>query len=287
MVRKASSSKQAYLLPLPRFMHRHSLARRSWGTVCICWTVQYKELGIKTMGNMLTIHKLTKEPTLSTATHVKPPTVKLSQLNSEMTLQQFQKFRINWDMFTKMINISTVQTKIPLYSCANEVIQNSIINTYPEFFNMNPNKLLDMLEVLVMQKSNPMVHQISFSSIVQSDNGPIKNYLVQLRSGAQDCNFICPNWNHDLSSIYIKDQAICGIANDLLLVDILAKAGSLKTLEQNISHAKAFEITMWDLDKISYVSDVAGLWMLAYHWQKWAQSIAWSTATHRREKTMM
>ena len=77
-----------------------------------------KELGIKTMGDVLTILKLTKKPPVSLASHVKPPAAKLSQLNSEMTQQQFQKFRIDWDM-------------------------------YPEFFNTNPNKLLDMLEVLV------------------------------------------------------------------------------------------------------------------------------------------
>ena len=79
-----------------------------------------------------------------------------------------------------MTNLSTVQTNIQLYNCTDKVVQNSIINTYPEFFNMNPNKLLDMLEVLVMQKSNPMVHHILFSSTVQSDNESIQNYMVQL-----------------------------------------------------------------------------------------------------------
>ena len=36
-----------------------------------------KELGIKTMGDVLTILKLTKEPLVSPASHMKPPTVKL------------------------------------------------------------------------------------------------------------------------------------------------------------------------------------------------------------------
>ena len=101
-----------------------------------------------------------------------------------------------------------------------------------------------MLEVLVMQESNPMVYWISFSSIAQSDNKTIQNYVVQLQSGAQDCDFICPNCHDDLSHIYIKDQFIQDIANDALQVDMLAKAGSLKTLEQNISHAEAFEMAM-------------------------------------------
>ena len=52
-----------------------------------------KELGIKTMGDMLTILKLTKDPPppppVSIACHVKPLTPKPPKLNSEMIPQQF------------------------------------------------------------------------------------------------------------------------------------------------------------------------------------------------------
>ena len=41
--------------------------------------------------------------------------------------------------------------------------------------------------------------------------------------------------------MYIKDQLIKGVASDALRADLLVKAGLLKTLEQNISHAEAFE----------------------------------------------
>ena len=77
-----------------------------------------------------------------------------------------------------------------------------------------------------------------------------------------------------------------GIANDALQVDMLAKAGSLKTLEQNISHAEAFEMAMRDQNEISSVSDMAGLRMSAYRQQRRAQDMARSTATHRHERTM-
>ena len=92
----------------------------------------------------------------------------------------------------------------------------------------------------------------------------IKNYLVQLRSGARDWDFICPNCNHDLSHVYIKDQFTRKRANNALQADMLAKAGSLKTLEQNLSHAEAFEMAMQNQDKISCASDIAGLQMSAY-----------------------
>ena len=129
-----------------------------------------KELGIKTMGDVLAILKLTKEPLVSPASNMKPLTVKLPQLVSETVTQQFRKFRIDWDVFTRITNLPTAQTNVLLYNCADEAVQDSIINTYPDFFNTSPNKLLHMLEVLVTRKSNPMVHQISYSSIAQSDN---------------------------------------------------------------------------------------------------------------------
>ena len=171
-----------------------------------------KELGIKNMGEVLIILKLAKENPASPTTHVKP-TAKPPQLNSGMTPQQFRKFKIDWDVFTKMTNLSDTQMNVQLYNCAEETVQNSIINTYPEFFNADPNKLLDMLEVLVTMKSNPIVHRISFSSIAQGDGEPVSDYLIRLKSGARDCNFICPNCDHDLSGIYVKDQFIRGIAS--------------------------------------------------------------------------
>ena len=133
-----------------------------------------KKLGIKTMGDMLTILKLTKEHLVSPATYMKPPTIKLPQLVSEMTTQQSRKFRIDWYVFTRITNLPTAQTNIQLYNCADEAIQNSIINTYPDVSNISPNKLTDMLEVLVMRKSNPMVHRISFSSIAQAIMRPFR-----------------------------------------------------------------------------------------------------------------
>ena len=51
-----------------------------------------KELGIKTMGDVLSILKLTKEPLVSPASYIKPPTAKLPQFSLEMTTQQYWKF---------------------------------------------------------------------------------------------------------------------------------------------------------------------------------------------------
>ena len=122
-----------------------------------------------------------------------------------------------------------------------------------------------MIEALVTQKSNPMVHQITFTSMSQHKDEPIQQYLVHLRAIVTDCNFPCPCCEHDLSDIYIKDQFIRGIANNALRTDLQAKAGVLKSLNQNICHAEAFESALQDQTAMTDTSDTATIWMSTYH----------------------
>ena len=68
--------------------------------------------------------------------------------------------------------------------------------------------------------------------------------MIHLRSEVRDFNFMCPNCDHDLSNVYIKNRFIWGIANDMLQVDMLAKAGSLNILEQNANSAEALEMAI-------------------------------------------
>ena len=94
-----------------------------------------KELGIAKMREALVILKSTKEqPAPSDNQFAKAHAVKLPQLHLEMTLQQFRKFIIDWDVLKNMTNMPLTQANIQLYNCADEEIHNSIINSYPRFF---------------------------------------------------------------------------------------------------------------------------------------------------------
>ena len=69
----------------------------------------HSELGIQTLGEMLAKLNFFKEPPASPpplTNYEKIPIVKIPQLHLEMTAQQFQKFKIDWDIFTKMTNFS-------------------------------------------------------------------------------------------------------------------------------------------------------------------------------------
>ena len=102
----------------------------------------------------------------------------------------------------------------------------------------------------------------------QNESEPIQNYLVRLRVIAVDCSFSCPSCEHDLSDIYIKDQIIRRVEKDTLQADLLAKAGTLKTLEQNVCHAEAFESASWDQTLMTGASDTTSAWLSTYSRQK-------------------
>ena len=219
------------------------------------------------MGEALSILKQAKEPSRQTI-YAKAPSAKLPQLHFEMTPQQFRKFQIDWEVFTRMTDMPTSQTSIQLYSCGDESVQNMIINTYPKFFTTDPDRLLEMIEALVTWRLNPMVHRITFASISQHEDEPIQQYLVRLRAMATDCNLLCTCCEHDLSDIYIKDQFIRGIANNTLKTDLLAKAWMLKSLDQNVCHAEASESALRDQTAINDTSDIATIQMSMYCRQK-------------------
>ena len=123
-----------------------------------------------------------------------------------------------------------------------------------------------MLETLVTWRSNPIVHRLIFASMSQGEDEPIQSYLVRLRATALDCNYMCPACEHDISDMYIKDQLIKGVPSDTLQPDLLAKAGVLKTLEQNVSHAEAFESAVRDQMSMSSTPDIA--WVSTYRRRK-------------------
>ena len=203
------------------------------------------------------ILKQAKEPSIQTI-YAKAPSAKHPYLHFEMTPNNSENFESIW-------KCSTIQ----LYSCADESVQNVIFNTYLKFFTTDPYRLLEMIEALVTQKSNPMVHWITFASVSRHEDKPIQQYLVHLRAIVTDCNFPCPCCEHDLSDIYIKDQFIRGIANNALRTDLLAKAGVLKSLNQKVCHAESFESTLQDQTAMTDTSDTATIWMSTYpRWKK-------------------
>ena len=76
-----------------------------------------------------------------------------------------------------MTNMPSSQANIHLYNCADEAVQNAIIDTHPNFFTTDPDKLLDMVEVLVTQRSNLIVHRLAFASMSQMKMSQYKTTL--------------------------------------------------------------------------------------------------------------
>ena len=109
---------------------------------------------------------------------------------------------------------------------------------------------------MVTKRSNPTVHRMNFASTTQSRQETIQEYLIRLKSSAPDREFSCPGCNLDLQPSHIRDQFIRGLHNDTLQTDILAKASQLKTLEEVIKHAEAFEAGLRDQQALQGSSEV-------------------------------
>ena len=100
-----------------------------------------------------------------------------------------------------MTDMPTSQTSFQLYSCADESVQNAIINTYPKFFTTDSDRLLNMIEELVTQRSNPMVHRITFTSMSQHEDELSTNSRLSFTSSIfQEFLWTCCV-KHRLSSV--------------------------------------------------------------------------------------
>ena len=221
-----------------------------------------KELGITVAGDIISILKAMKEqkpnlPTDSSASRPRPTSVKAPELKSEMTHPEFRKYKIDWGVFKKLTDLPDDQVAAHIYNSCDSNVQNAIVNTSANFLSLQEEQLQSLLEGIVTKRSNPTVHRVKFSNIVQNDGELIKDYVVRLNSSAKDCEFACPSCGHDLQHINVKDQFIRGIHNSSLQTDILAKSETLTSLEDIIKHAEAFETALHDQTKLQDSSSIA------------------------------
>ena len=121
-----------------------------------------RELGIPVLGDILAILRHAKKylppaeqmPKADCTSTVKPPSAKLPQLTSDMMLPQSRKFLIDWNVFKRITNISETQIHAQLYSCCDDIIQDTIVNTVPDIFSVSEANLLGIIESIVTKHSN-------------------------------------------------------------------------------------------------------------------------------------
>ena len=217
-----------------------------------------KELGIRVVGDAMAIirHAKTMETIKTvekkeTAEHQFKPQISPPKIQAEMTSASFRKFRVDWQVYKQITKIPADQISPLLYSACDPGVQNSILNTEPEFLKLDEEKNLAIIEKLVTKLTNPTVHRLSFANLNQSTGESINSYIIRLKETAKDCSFSCPNCSFDMTNDHVKDQLIRGIANPSLQTDILAKASTLKSLEDITKHAEAYEAALRDQTKIS------------------------------------
>ena len=209
-----------------------------------------KEVGITSIGHILAILECAKthnrETLLAAATTKATITAKLSQLSHDMTHPQFRKFQQDWKVYKQITRLQSADATHHLYNTCDDDVQVSLINSNEDFLSLGETEAMKVIESTVTVRVNPAVHRKSFGEMRQGETETVKAFVVRLRSAACDCAFQCPSCEHDLSPINIKDQLIQGLVNSTLQAEILAKANQLKTLDDIINHAEAFETAQRD-----------------------------------------
>jgi transposase InsO family protein len=176
-----------------------------------------------------------------------------------MTHPEFRKFRWDWGVFKALTEIPSPLIAAQIYNNCDTNVQNAIINSSSrDFFKLTEDEILNLVEKIVTKRSNPSVHRLAFSSLAQSENEPVKDFVVRLKSSARDCEFVCPSCKHDLIPGNVKDQLVRGLHNGSLQTDILAKADTLTDLDAVVKHAESFEVAIHDQAKLQDSADVMG-----------------------------
>lgn len=220
------------------------------------------ELGINVIGDRLSILQCAKNkraPSTPSTVAKASVTAKLPTLTHEMTQPQFRKFQQDWTVYKLITALELSKAAAHLYHTSDEAVQTSLLNTYPDFLTMDEEAALEAIETIVTVRINPAVHRKAFGELSQGEKETIQTFVVRLRSSASDCAFECPNCQHDLASVNIKDQLIRGLYHASLQAEILAKADQLKTLDDIIKYAEAFETALRDQSSLSLNNDTGNV----------------------------
>ncbi len=185
-----------------------------------------------------------------------------------MTHPQFRKFAIDWSVYKKMTRLPTSEIASHLYSTCDASVQSTLIHSFPNFLELPEDEMLETIESVVTKRVNPAVHRMNFGNLVQHESESIQEFLVRNRTLAIDCEFSCPDCQSDISKVHIKDQFIRGLHNIQLQTDVLAKASNLKSIDDVLKHAEAFETALQDQSTLQNSAEAHAARASSYRRQK-------------------
>ena len=188
------------------------------------------DIGITKLGDVLSIlahvkvktnvsngSSATSTTTTTTDTY-RPPlsTVKMPEISTEMTHPQYRKFKVDWGVYKKIVNVPAAQIGPLLYHACGAQVQSSIVNSVSNFFELDEDKMLEEIEKVVTQRVNPAVHRRNFNKLEQHEGESVQDFQNSLNTEAVDCEFSCPECQADISRVNIRDQFISGLYSEAL-----------------------------------------------------------------------
>ena len=174
-----------------------------------------KSLGVSIIGHQLKIMKIGEVSTTNNAqpTDSNQQSLKLSlkaelpKISRTMTKQAWRLFMTDWTVSKNLHKIAPAMIPELLYSRCDKYVRNSLNVLKNDFRTMSEVNLLQTIEGLVTEKTNPWLHRIKFADLTQHAPGEdIQSFYLRLQQHIPDCEYVCPNdqCNQDLSDEHIK-----------------------------------------------------------------------------------
>ena len=110
--------------------------------------------------------------------------VKLRTVTSNMTHPQFQKFCMDWSVYTTITRLPTQERTIHLYNACDPTVQHSLINSKPNFLNFIEKDAIDII------KPYGTSYDIPHNPARRSES--IQDFLIHLQAASLDREFSCP-----------------------------------------------------------------------------------------------
>ena len=187
--------------------------------------------------------------------NAKSPPADPPKLRENMATSDWLKFKTDWTVYKRLCNTPTNLVTSRLYSVCEEALQRKLLHTVPNFETLQENELLSKIETIVTEQSTPCVHQLKFRRMTQDTPERIQDYVVRLKETAINCEFTCPNCQHDLTEHNVLEQFRQGIQSEHIQTELLAHVDELKTLEKTVKYAVTLEAASRDQVKLADPSE--------------------------------
>ena len=173
-----------------------------------------------------------------------------------------------WKLYKRRAKLPTSSPE-ELRACCSDELRQELFNFVgpSRIDTLNEDSLLSYMRKLAVRGKNKAVHRQEFYMLTQDPGTPAQQFVAQLRSKAEHCDFqmLCSSCNQSVSyaTAMITDQMTVGLNDKDVQGEILAKDSQLHNFDDKFNLILAYEDGKRAKDQLGSESSVAA--QSAYH----------------------